>query len=80
MSGAALLATFAASVAGIATYEVLALVLTGPDPIGPRWTLGLALGAGGLLGNYVGARLQPYVPEVALRRLLGALAVLIGAR
>ena len=80
VSGAALLATFVTSVAGIATYEVLALVLTGPDPIGPRWTLGLALGAGGLAGSYLGARLQPYVPEVVLRRLLGVLAVLIGAR
>jgi uncharacterized membrane protein YfcA len=80
VSGAALLATFVTSAVGIATYQVLALVLSGPDPIGPRWTLGLALGAGGFLGSYVGARLQPYVPEVALRRLLGALAVLIGAR
>jgi uncharacterized membrane protein YfcA len=80
VSGAALLATFATSVVGIATYEVLALVLSAPDPIGPRWTLGLALGVGGLLGSYVGARLQPYVPAVVLRRLLGVLAILVGAR
>ena len=80
VSGAALLATFVTSVVGIATYEVLALVVDGPDPIGPQWTLGLALGVGGLAGSYVGARLQPHVPEVALRRLLGVLAVLVGAR
>ena len=80
VSGAALLATFVTSVAGIATYQVLAIVLPSSDPIGPRWALGLALGIGGLAGSYLGARLQPYVPEVVLRRLLGALAVLIGVR
>jgi uncharacterized membrane protein YfcA len=35
--------------------------------------LGLACGAGGLTGGYLGARLQPR--QTVLRRLLGALAV-----
>ena len=80
VSGAALLATFVTSAGGIVAYQVLALVINTGDPISPRWTLGFALGACGLLGSYVGARLQPYVPEIGLRRLLGVLAVLIGAR
>lgn len=42
--------------------------------IAPHWTLGLLCGAGGLVGGYVGARLQPRLPEPALRLLLGALA------
>jgi uncharacterized membrane protein YfcA len=80
VAGAALLATFATSIAGIATYGVLSVVEPGADTIDPDWSLGLALGAGGLVGSYLGAWLQPYVPEAALRRLLGALAVLIALR
>jgi uncharacterized membrane protein YfcA len=37
--------------------------------------LGLLCGLGGLCGGYLGARLQPRMPETALRLLLGALAV-----
>ena len=69
---AALAATFATSLVGAGTYGVLA-VTTGSD-IAPHWTLGLLCGAGGLLGGYLGARLQPHLPERALRLLLGALA------
>ena len=32
-------------------------------------------GSGGLIGGYLGARLQPRMPETALRLLLGVLAV-----
>jgi uncharacterized membrane protein YfcA len=70
---AGLASTFLTSVAGVATYAVLALTST--QPIAPDWTLGLACGLGGLLGGYLGARLQPKVPEKALRRLLAAVAV-----
>jgi uncharacterized membrane protein YfcA len=42
--------------------------------IAPQWTLGLLCGLGGLIGGYLGARLQPRLPEPALRFLLGALA------
>jgi uncharacterized membrane protein YfcA len=36
-------------------------------------------GVGGLFGGYVGARLQPHVPEGALRLLLGILAIALAA-
>ncbi len=74
---AALAATFATSVVGAATYAVLALVHTGD--VAPDWWLGLACGTGGLIGGYLGARLQPRVPERALRMLLGTLATALGA-
>jgi hypothetical protein len=70
---AALASTFATSCVGVATYALLSLT-RGAD-IAPDWPLGLICGAGGLIGGYLGARLQPRLPETGLRRLLGALAV-----
>ncbi|MDG9675875.1 sulfite exporter TauE/SafE family protein [Micromonospora sp. DH14] len=69
---AALACTFLTSIAGAASYCLLALATDGD--IAPHWTLGLLCGAGGLIGGYVGARLQPRLPERALRLLLGSLA------
>jgi uncharacterized protein len=69
---AALASTFLTSIAGAGTYGLLALTTTGN--IAPHWSLGLLCGAGGLLGGYLGARLQPYLPETTLRVLLGVLA------
>ncbi|MEJ8646043.1 sulfite exporter TauE/SafE family protein [Streptomyces sp. MS1.HAVA.3] len=74
---ATLAATFTTSVAGAAAYAVLALASSGP--VAPDWWLGLACGLGGLIGGYLGARLQPHLPETALCLLLGALAAGLGA-
>lgn len=71
---AALAATFVTSVAGAGTYGLIA-VTTGTPGIAPHWLVGLLCGAGGLVGGYLGARLQRRIPETALRFLLGALAV-----
>ena len=72
----ALLSTFAASVTGLVAYTVLEAVDFGARPAAPNWTVGLALGLGGLAGSLVGARLQPHLPE---RGLTGLLAVLVTA-
>jgi uncharacterized membrane protein YfcA len=69
---AVLASTFVTSIAGAATYALLALTTAGD--IAPEWTLGLLCGLGGLAGGYLGARLQPRLPETALRLLLGGLA------
>ncbi|WP_374772253.1 sulfite exporter TauE/SafE family protein [Streptomyces sp. NBC_01310] len=74
---ATLAATFTTSVAGAAAYAVLALA--SPGAVAPDWWLGLACGLGGLIGGYLGARLQPRLPETALCLLLGALAAGLGA-
>ncbi|MFF0059429.1 TSUP family transporter [Streptomyces microflavus] len=74
---AALAATFATSIAGAATYALLSLTTSGE--VAPDWGLGLACGLGGLIGGYLGARLQPRLPETALRLLLATLATAIGA-
>jgi len=76
---AALATTFVTSLAGVATYQVLQLA-HGEAAIAPEWGLGLAMGAGGLAGSYLGARLQRRIPEAGLRRLLGAICVALAAR
>jgi uncharacterized membrane protein YfcA len=74
---AALASTFAASIVGALTYTAIAFVSRGD--IAPDWSLGLLCGMGGLLGGYLGARLQPLLPEAALRLLLGLTAIGVGA-
>lgn len=73
---AALASTFVTSIIGACTFAVLALFAHGP--ITPNWPIGIACGLGGLAGGYLGARLQPFLPERALRLLLGSLAISIG--
>jgi uncharacterized membrane protein YfcA len=72
---AALASTFVTSVAGAAAFAVLGL--TGRGDITPDWTIGLLCGLGGLAGGYVGAHLQPRLPERGLRLVLGGLAVAV---
>ncbi|MFF4540855.1 TSUP family transporter [Streptomyces aureus] len=74
---AALASTFATSLLGASTYALLSLGHSGS--IAPDWFLGLACGLGGLIGGYLGARLQPRMPETFLRLLLGTLAAGLGA-
>jgi uncharacterized membrane protein YfcA len=73
---AALAATFLTSVTGACTFA--ALDLTGRGDIAPDWPVGLLCGLGGLAGGYLGAALQPLLPELRLRQLLGTCAVAIG--
>jgi uncharacterized protein len=74
---AALASTFVTSIVGAVTFAVLAQFTQGS--IAPDWPIGISCGLGGLVGGNLGARLQPFVPETALRMLLGCLAVIIGS-
>jgi uncharacterized membrane protein YfcA len=74
---AALASTFVTSVVGAVTFAVLSRTTSGS--IAPDWPIGIACGLGGLVGGYLGARLQPHLPERALRLVLGGLAATIGA-
>ena len=75
---ATLSSTFVTSVAGVITFLILAA--DGHGSVAPDWGVGIALGIGGLLGGYTGARLQPHLPEMMLRRVLAILVLAIGAR
>ena len=80
-----------AAVAAYSSYEhdlpdlagrcrhLCALVLTTAGSIAPDWSLGLLCGLGGLAGGYLGARLQPHLPDTVLRLLLGVLAIALAA-
>jgi len=75
---AALASTFVTSVAGVITFTVLSIRQHGH--IAPSWPTGIALGIGGLLGAYAGARIQSRLPDLLIRRVMGILVIAIGAR
>jgi uncharacterized protein len=73
---ATLASTFVTSLAGVITFTILSL---GNGPVAPNWPTGIALGIGGILGGYLGARMQSRLPDVLIRRIVGVLAVAIAA-
>ncbi len=78
VAGAALMGTFLTSIAGVFFYSVIPAqtgMATSPD-----WLLGLLFGAGGFAGMYVGARLQKFVPQKAIKAMLGAIIVSLAVR
>jgi uncharacterized membrane protein YfcA len=75
---AALASTFVTSVAGVVTFTILAAQTHGS--VAPNWPTGVALGVGGVLGSYVGARLQSRLPDLLIRRLLGIVEIAIAIR
>jgi uncharacterized membrane protein YfcA len=75
---AALVTTFVTSLAGVLVFALLSLGTGGE--VAPNWALGVGMGLGGLAGSYLGARLQPRLPEALLRRGLGLLALALGMR
>ncbi len=74
---AALASTWVTSLVGVAAYAVISLDAAGP--VSPDWSLGVAMGVGGLVGGWLGASLQPRIPEQALRTMLGVLALALAA-
>jgi len=69
VAGAALMGTFVTSVAGVFFYQILAQFY--PDLlVAPDWRLGVLFGIGGVLGMYLGARTQKYVPAKVIKGML----------
>ena len=62
VAGAALMGTFVTSVAGVFFYQILAQFHPHLS-VAPDWRLGALFGIGGILGMYLGARTQKYVPS-----------------
>ncbi len=75
---AALASTFVTSVGGVITFTILSV--SQHAPVAPNWPTGIALGVGGLIGGYTGARLQSRLPDLLIRRLVGILVIAIGLR
>jgi len=69
VAGAALMGTFITSLAGVIFYQFLAQFY--PDmSVSPDWLLGGLFGAGGILGMYLGARTQKFVPAKSIKGIL----------
>lgn len=69
VAGAALLGSFVTSVAGVSFYHLLAHLYPGVK-VAPDWRLGLLFGFGGIVGMYLGARAQRYVPARIIKGIL----------
>lgn len=78
VAGAALMGTFLTSVLGVIFYSVIPAeggMVTSPD-----WFLGLLFGVGGFIGIYLGARFQKFVPQKAIKLMLGAIIIFLALR
>lgn len=81
VAGAALAGTFVTSIAGVVFYEILSWIgIGGNMPVAPHWALGALFGFGGLLGTYLGARIQKFIPQNIIKGLLGVLVTLLAIR
>jgi hypothetical protein len=78
VAGAALMGTFLTSVLGVTFYSIMpakAGMVTSPD-----WLLGFLFGAGGFVGIYLGARFQKFVPQKAIKLMLGIIIIFLAIR
>lgn len=79
VAGAALLGTFVTSLAGVAFYEAIAPFYPGRS-VAPDWGLGLLFGLGGMIGMYLGARCQKFVPPRVLKGMLSGVVLYTAGR
>ena len=74
VAGAALMGTFVTSVAGVAFYQAIAPFYPNLS-VAPDWLLGILFGIGGMVGMYLGARCQKFVPAKAIKWMLAGIIV-----
>ncbi len=79
IAGAALLGTFVTSVSGVIFYQFLA-GLYPQVAVSPDWMLGALFGSGGVLGMYLGARVQKYVKAVYIKGILSCCILFIALK
>jgi len=71
IAGATLMGTFITSVVGVTFSQAVAPLYRGQGmEVAPDWLLGMLFGVGGMLGVYLGARTQRYVPARWLKVML----------
>ena len=78
VAGAAMFGTFATSIVGVAIYSTVPFYNGQTAP--PDWFLGILFGFGGLLGMYLGATCQKYVPERIIQAMLALVIFTVAAR
>lgn len=78
VAGAALMANFVFSLAGLVMYSlIIPVLLTGQQAVTPDWLLGVSLGVGGMVGIYLGARMQRYFPPEFIKIILVVLIAIV---
>ncbi|MCK5695695.1 MAG: sulfite exporter TauE/SafE family protein [Desulfobacula sp.] len=79
IAGAALLGTFVTSISGVIFYQLLSFVYP-QVAVSPDWMLGALFGSGGILGMYLGARVQKYVQPVYIKGILSCCILFIALK
>ncbi|KGK92048.1 membrane protein [Desulfosporosinus sp. HMP52] len=78
VAGAALAGTLITSIAGVTYYHILAASsVAAGAAVTPDWMLGILFGIGGLLGTYVGARVQKFLPDRIIKIILTVLILFL---
>jgi len=77
VAGAAMFGTFVTSIVGVAMYSTIPFY--GGQTAPPDWLLGILFGVGGLLGMYLGASCQKYVPERIIQAMLALIILAVSA-
>ena len=78
IAGPALFGTFMTSIAGVFFYSTIPINSGQTAP--PDWLLGFLFGVGGLLGMYLGARCQKYVPERMIKAVLALIILIVSLK
>jgi uncharacterized membrane protein YfcA len=78
VAGPALFGTFMTSIAGVFFYSTIPINNGQTAP--PDWLLGFLFGVGGLLGMYLGARCQKYVPERTIKAILALIILVVSLK
>ena len=79
VAGAALMGTFITSIAGVLFYQYLSWFYI-DKVVAPDWMLGILFGLGGLLGMYLGARTQRFVPARIIKSMLCMCVLFVAIR
>ena len=79
VAGATLMGTFITSITGAIIYQVLSWVYSSTT-IAPDFPLGLLFGLGGVLGMYLGARTQKYIPAGIIKVILCGCVLFVSIR
>lgn len=72
IAGANLFGTFISSIFGIISYSSLGYY--------PKLDIGISMGFGGLLGIYMGSRIQKRIPDRVIRKSLGIMITLLALK
>jgi uncharacterized membrane protein YfcA len=81
IGGGAIIAPFLITVFRLPVYAIAGAVLLGTFVSSlAGWLLGILFGAGGLMGMYLGARVQKYAPEKWIKLMLGTVIIIVASK